>query len=368
MAHELEVTDELRKKIAEENRNSLENMGLKPDMVESWEDGYRTADEPDAFEWWYFDCQFEDGSTCVITFSTKPNTKPKGPLAPSVLIMSRSSEGERGSAVWDAEPGQFQSSKDSCDVKIGPSWVRGDLDRYELHAEAGNFKADLSFERKAPSWRPGAAVTYLDPGKTKYFAWVVPVPYGTVEGMMNIGGNPTTVKGTVYHDHNWGNFMLAGMIDHWYWGRAHVGDFSLIFSQMVTAGVFGFGAVKLPVFFLARENEILTGDGLPMTLTTSDFVEGPGGRYYPEKLDLSWHAEEGTVRITIRNPKLIESLDMLKDVKWFLKPLVHVVTDPYYYDFDAEMELEVDIKGIKASERGRVIYEQMLFHKKQEME
>lgn len=367
MAHELEVNDELRKKIAEDNAKTLEKMGLKLDKVEPWEDGYRTANESDAFEWWYFDCQFDDGSTCVITFSTKPNTKPKSPLAPAVLIMSRSSDGESKRASRDAEPSQFSSSKESCDVKIGPSWVKGDLDHYELHAEADNLSADLSFERKAPSWRPGAGATFMDSEKTKYFAWVVPVPYGTVEGTMSIEGNTAQVKGTVYHDHNWGNFVLAGMIDHWYWGRAHAGEYSLIFSQMTTAGIFGFGAVKLPVFFLAKGEEILTGDGLPMTLKVSDFVEGPGGRHYPEKLDLNWHAEEGTIEIKIRNPKLIESLDMLEDIKWFIKPLVHVVMNPYYYDFDAEMEIEIDFKGIKSSESGRVIYEQMLFHKKQDM-
>lgn len=76
MAKELEITDELRKKVAGENKAALERLGLKPGVVEPWEDGYRPAGEKDAFEWWYFDAQFEDGSACVVTFSTKPNTKP----------------------------------------------------------------------------------------------------------------------------------------------------------------------------------------------------------------------------------------------------------------------------------------------------
>lgn len=333
-------------------------------MVEPWEDGYRTARRDDAFEWWYFDAQFDDGSTCVITFNTKPNTKPSGPLVPSILFITRSPEGKRESAVWTGVPADLEASAEGCDVRVGPSWVKGDLARYELHAEAEGLAADLRVERVGPSWRPGAAVTYLDPDKKKFFAWVVPVPYGTVEGELEVDGERRAVKGTVYHDHNWGNFMLAQMLDHWYWGRAHVGDFSIIFAQLTTAGLLGLGALKLHTFLLARGEEILTDDGLPLHLVTRDFREGPDGRSYPSALDFTWDAEEGTVRIAIRNPKLIESIDALGENRAWVRPLVHLVTNPWYYDFEADLSLDVDLKGVKAHEEGRVIYEQMLFHRK----
>ena len=54
----------------------------------------------------------------------------------------------------------------------------------------------------------------------------------------------------------------------------------------------------------------------------------------------------------------------LEDYAAWARPLVHVVMNPWYYDFDADLELDVDLKGVKAHEEGRVIYEQMLFHKK----
>jgi len=185
-----------------------------------------------------------------------------------------------------------------------------------------------------------------------------------VEGTITVKGETREVKGSMYHDHNWGNFLLARMLDHWYWGRAHVGDFSIIFTQMTVASFLGFGGVKLHVFYLSRGDEILTDDGLPLRLVTSDFADGPGGRAYPTKLDFSWEAEEGEVTMSIRNPRMIEALDGLSDVSAVLRPLVHVITNPYYYDFDAELELQVDLEGVKAKEKGRVIYEQMLFHKK----
>jgi predicted secreted hydrolase len=364
VAKEIKLNDEMRRKFAEENAAAIKREGLNPDAVEPWEDGYRTAQQDNTFEWWYFDAQFDDGSTCVITFNTKPNTKPAGPLLPSVLIISRSAEGARKSSTWTGEPADLESSVEGCNVRIGPSWVKGDLTTYELHAEVEGMAADLRIKRVGPSWRPGAAITYLDPGKKKFFAWVVPVPYGTVEGELEVDGKRRPVKGTVYHDHNWGNFMLAQMLDHWYWGRAHVGDFSIIFAQLTTAGILGFGVVKLHTFFLASGDEILTDDGLPLHLVTGDFREGPNGRSYPSTLDFRWEAEEGTVSMTIRNPKLIESIDTLEDYAAWARPLVHVVMNPWYYDFEADLELNVDLKGVKAHEEGRVIYEQMLFHKK----
>lgn len=364
MAKHLEVNDEMRKKISEANAEALKSEGLNPDTVEVWEDGYRTAKQDNAFEWWYFDAHFEDKSTCVITFNTKPNTKPSGPIDPSVLFITRSSEGKRRSAIWKGAASDFDASTEGCDVRVGPSWVKGDLETYELHAEADGMSVDLSIKRIGPSWRPGAAITYLDPDKKKYFAWVVPVPYGMVEGELEIDGNRRKVKGTVYHDHNWGNFLLSKMLDHWYWGRAHVGDCSIIFAQLTTAGILGFGALKLHTFFFSKGNEILTDDGLPLHLVASDFTEGPSGRKYPRRLEFKWEAEEGFIKMSITNPRLIESIDLLEDQPLWTRPFIHLIMNPWYYDFDADLMLEYDIKGVKGKEKGNVIYEQMLFHKK----
>ena len=100
MSGEVEATPEIRQQWARENAESLARLGLNPDHVEPWEDGYRSAKEKDAaFEWWYFDAHLDDGSALVITFDTKPMTNPSGPLAPSLLIMYRPAGGERQKSV-----------------------------------------------------------------------------------------------------------------------------------------------------------------------------------------------------------------------------------------------------------------------------
>jgi len=361
MSGELEVTEALRKQYAEETAAALKREGLNPDKVEVWEDGHRTAGRNDSFEWWYFDAQFEDGSTAVAVFSTKPLTKPKGPMTPSVLIIYKSPDDERQSFSCNIDPSQFSGSTKACDVRMGPSWVKGDLASYELHAEAEEFAADLEITRESPSWRPGAAINYFNEEKTKFFAWVVPVPYGTVRGSLSKDGKIWKVNGSLYHDHNWGNASVGSMIDHWYWGRAHVEDFNLIFTQMVTVKIFGHGGIKLPVFFLSKGDKILTDDGLPLRLETSDFVKGPGGQTYPTKLDWHWETEEGTVDLALRNPRLMVDLDLAADFPGWLRPFIHLVANPYYYDFDAELELSVDLKGVKEKVSGRAVFEKMMF-------
>ena len=51
--------------------------------VAPWEDE-RASTKRGEFEWWYFDAHFEDGSTAVIVFATKPIINPRLPLTPNL--------------------------------------------------------------------------------------------------------------------------------------------------------------------------------------------------------------------------------------------------------------------------------------------
>ncbi len=365
MAKELEDRfPDIKERMEKGTAESLAREGLKAGVVEPWEDGYRTKDKPGTFEWWYFDCEFDDGSTAVVTYTSRPANNPKGDLRPTLLLIMKSAEGDKVRLTKEFEPGDLSASVEGCDVRIGPNTVKGDLNRYEMQAEADDCAVDLTLTRVGPSWRPGSGITYGGRKEERYFGWVVPVTFGTVEGTVTFKGEKKQVKGTCYHDHNWGNFSLQSAIDHWYWGRAHVGDFTVVFVQMVTPYVPFVGSLNMPTLMLARGEEVLTDNGLPLRLETSDYVDGPLGGSYPTKLDWTWHSDEGDIALTIRNPKLIEALDMLDGTPEWKRPLVHLVANPYYYDFNADLELKVDLKGVKSVEQGRALYELMhLQHK-----
>ena len=364
MSHPIDLPDtpEVRAQLDAAAAVAFEHFGLDPKQVAVWEDGYRSAkDDAHSFEWWYFDMQFDDGSTIVTTFNTKPSTAPDGPMKPSVLLIRRDAKGNSQRAQLAADPSAFSSATDTCDVHIGPNWVRGDLTNYTLHVEGDGCVIDLQMARGAPSWRPGGGVTFFDKANTEFLAWVAPVPYGTVTGTVTDAEGTRTVNGTGYHDHNWGNHLMGSGLDHWYWGRAHIDDFSLIFVMLTTKGAFGIGSINIPTLFLAKGETLLTDDLVPLHLTTSGEVPGPGHQTYPTDLLWTWQHGADSVRFHITNPEMIEALDMTEDEPAWRRALTHLTKHAMYYDFNADITLDVDVAGVKASVTGRALYEKMMF-------
>ena len=60
-----------------------EEMGLTKD-IQIFEDGLRTGSKSGNYEWWYFDSKYDDGSSLVIVFFSKPVTSLKNKYEPYV--------------------------------------------------------------------------------------------------------------------------------------------------------------------------------------------------------------------------------------------------------------------------------------------
>lgn len=360
--HDIPDTPEVRAKIDAVQSEALARLGIDPKVVVVSEDGLRSVDElAQSFEWWYFDMQLDDGSTLVATLNTKPNTAPDGPLDPSVLIIYHGSDGTKIRSDTHHPSDEFSAAEDHCDVRIGPNTVTGDLEHYELHLCDAGVEADLTIDRQAPSWRPGAGITYFDSAHTQHLGWVVPVPYGTVRGTVSVGDESRNVSGSAYHDHNWGNKVMDAGLDHWYWGRAHIGDFTVVYVRMTTKGLFGLGALNIPTFMLAKGDELITDDMLPLRLETRGEVPGPGHQSYPTELDWSWHIDKGSVTMHVSGVEVIEALDMSRPHHGLGHAILHMLEHPMYYDFNADMDLHVDLDGIDETVTGRTLFEKMMF-------
>lgn len=359
--HDIPDTLENREKFAEAGKTNLSALGLKDGTVEAWEDGYRAAESPhDTFEWWYFDTHFDDGSTLVVTFSNKPHTSPSSPVSPQLLVIRQQPDGTSRRQVVDFPAGEFSAATEHCAVRIGPNTVSGDLDTYTMHIEVEGLTADLVIERGAPSWRPGAGITYFDQAQKHYLAWVVPVPYGTVTATLVEDGETKELTGSAYHDHNWGNKLMGSFLDHWFWGRAHVGEYTLVYVRMTTKYVFPIGQYNLPTFYLATKDRVITDELLPLRLVTSGEVDGPGHQSYPTRMEWSWETERGSISFTATNPKLIEAIDMGEE-RHGIQKLIHAGEHPMYYDFNADLELTIDLEDLKDHAVGRTLYEKMMF-------
>jgi len=340
--------------------DSLAKEGLTTSIAPR-EDGQRAATARGTFEWWYFDAHFEDGSTVVIVYATKPITSPGDPLRPNLSLTITRPDGTKLARFPYLPADQFSAAAEKCDVRLGPSWARqGEADgrwTYQLHAEADDLAAELTFSGLVPPWRPGAGKTYFGDYE-HYFAWLPAIPFGTVTGSLSYDGQTHPVRGTGYHDHNWGNVPLPSVLDHWTWGRAHLGEYSLIFVEQIAAKRYGLG--RIPVFLLARGNEVLAEDARFLSMQAQDFVHHPGGKDYPHRVDFSWDGPSGRVKLELRDPNLIEATSLLLGLPRWQQVLARLVANPFYFRFNARLDLEIDLSGLHDTVQGPALYEIML--------
>lgn len=337
--------------------------------IQPWEDGLRTSSGPGSFEWWYFDAHFDDsasdeparGCSAVIIFATKPLLERNGPLKPNLSITITRPDGSKQAQFPFFPPAQFRAARESCDVHLGDNYCRGDLHTYSVHVRQGDLAADLTFSGLVPAWRPGAGKAFFG-DLDHYFAWLPAIPYGLVEGTLSFDGQSYYAKGSGYHDHNWGNVGLADVMDHWYWGRAHIGDYTLIYVDQVTARDYAY--THLPVFMLAKGERILTGDGQPLSLQTADFSPHPGGRAYPREVDFQWQKGGEAIHLRLRQPKLIEAVSLLITFPAWQRPVLRLFANPYYFRFNAQLDLNIEMEGLKDSQSGPALYEIMILQGK----
>jgi hypothetical protein len=70
-----------------------------------------------------------------------------------------------------------------------------------------------------------------------------------------IAGRAEHRSGTGYHDHNWGNIAPRKVLDHWYWGRARVGEYTVVTLMFVSDEKYGYA--DLPAAMVAKDGLIL---------------------------------------------------------------------------------------------------------------
>ena len=258
----------------EERKNMSEVRLLKPEelglteRIQRFEDGQRSEERSGSYEWWYFDSKYPDGSSLVIVFYTKPVTSFAAGFAPSATLNYINPNGKE--IRTEVHSDDFSFSKDECDVRIGDCYVKGDLNHYEIYFKNEVAECRLTLDGSVPSWRPESGHILF--GKRDYFAWLPAVPEGRMQGELCLGDERITLDGTGYHDHNWGNKLMVLLMNDWYWGRAKLGDYVVVSSYIYANKKDGYKAT--PIFMLAKNGEILTGDAYKyLKFSESDYIK-----------------------------------------------------------------------------------------------
>jgi predicted secreted hydrolase len=237
--------------------NDYERLGMVANSIQPWEDGLRTAAADGTFEWWYFDAHLDDGSTVTVEFHTKPPyVSPNTPLSPFVLVTRTAPDGTRVDHTYTGDPAQFVAATHDCDVAIGPNTFRREADGgYAIHTEIDDVVADFTLRAEVPPWRPETGHAFFGAQEEHYIAWLPVVSRGAVDAVLTVDGRTERRSGTGYHDHNWGNIAPRRVLDHWYWSRARVGDYTVVTLMFVSHDKYA--KVPLPAVMVAKDGAIL---------------------------------------------------------------------------------------------------------------
>lgn len=284
-------------------------LGVTADKVELWEDGRRNTNDPNHWEWWYFDAILDDGTTVVIQFLQKTfATLSEGIGHPSINFKITLPDGTRYEEQPSFTDADCQYSTDKCDVKFGDNSFVGDLDTYEINVSPVNgIAASLKLKSITTPFRPGAGYFSFGDDDT-YYTWLCVVPRGEVSGTITVGGKTMTVKGFGYHDHQWGSASHFMLWNHWTWGRQSFDDYTMVIFDMVANSRYGFKRFPL-AFIQDKDGKIIFSNTHDVEYEVlEDYTDEESGKIHPKAMRYRFDHDGKQIDYSLRMDQILESV------------------------------------------------------------
>jgi predicted secreted hydrolase len=309
------------------------------------DDGAHPVSGEDAYEWWYFDASFDNGYHAVVTFHYR-NVFLR-PMIPTVQFMIYRPDGTQVARYEACGAGEIHAAREFCDVRMGRNWVRDCGDRYELFMAIRDASVNLRLRNRVPGWKAATGYLYRDETPGRVSGWVVPVPHGEVEGELRIGDEVIPVKGSGYHDHNWGNYRFHETFHSWYWGRIHNDAWTVVYGWVIPQDP---EAPVVSPLLVARKDEIVLSTNMLRAELTDPETDGRTGKQFMKSLRLDCATEGVDLSLCVRTTRTIEFMRMPKALPW----------DQYYYRFLADYTLNLKVDGVPSSASGEFLHEMMI--------
>jgi hypothetical protein len=130
-----------------------------------------------------------------------------------------------------------------------------------------------------------------------FFAWLPSVPQGRVRVDLVLDGVREHLTGVGYHDHNWGDVAMTKLINHWYWGRAQAGPYSIVASYITAEEKYS--NTELPIFMLAKDGAVIADDPDKVRFwLEGEQVDEHSGKPFAQVVNYEY--EDGAHRYVIR--------------------------------------------------------------------
>ena len=255
-----------------------------------------------------------------------------------------------------------------CDVKIGESFCKGDLNKYQIFAKTKTLSVNLTLTGKTKAWRPGTGHIHFGKEQKDFFAWLPSVPEGEISGTISIEGKTQEVSGSGYHDHNWGNIIVADLLKNWWWGRVQCEEYTVIAVLMKSKN--SFGGLDIPVFMVADSNTILADasrieSDLTMKITRQAFhPDKKLKEQIAQNIVYDYTEKQNHLKLILTNKEMLTSHSLLEttEANLLVKMLAKSADiTPWYTRFYVEAELEILKDGKIQKFKGMGIQEKMDF-------
>ncbi len=241
-------------------------------------------------------------------------------------------------AEWKAE--EFSASRDRCDVRIGDNSFSGDLHGYAISARVEDVAVNVTLTGEVPAWRPRTGHTYFGPQGEHEFNWLPAVPQGKVDATYNVGGIAHSASGVGYHDHNWGNAPLDSLINHWYWARGQAGPYTTVASYITAEEKYGH--TELPIFLLAKDNEIIADDETKVTFEElGAYKDSTTGKPVANVTRYTYTAGDDTYTVTFTRHRDLTANKLINELHGPKKAAAKLIRfDGAYLRFTGELRIE----------------------------
>ncbi len=334
---------------------------LAQDKVELQSDGWRTAkiaDDPNVYEWWYFDIHNHDGT--IITGNLSPQSAmgfvPRfgTPRAQSRITVNRNNV--QSDAIETFPTDQFTAATDSCDVRSGGLTMRGDFTQLQIRGKVKDCQIDVVFRQTATPLRPGNGYIFL--GSTNTFqGWFNAFPSARATGQVIIGGETIEIDGVGYHDHNYGNVPISQGYRGWFWARPSFERYTTMALEVQNGQRFGGGSAPvLWVYDKETNKELMRATTLDdLTISFGSMVQFPDplhGGAYPSLTVYDYRHDEDRVRLQLNDTGVLEA-HLPYDTRdpQVRKYLTSIGSNGAYYTRrSSTVELALDLPSLKVKD------------------
>ncbi|KAL4808148.1 hypothetical protein BDV18DRAFT_158260 [Aspergillus unguis] len=230
------------------------------------------------WDWWYFDAvqvpdpeRPDERASVVVTFYTAQHTgfdmltlyETQGFTSLTLAEVAISwPNGTLGSYFFNATEARITTAGDGA----SGVWLESeesarfigtpDMSRYRLELNSSVIEGSIELQSTAPAHYPcGPNEENQTMEVAPHIGWSNAIPDGTSDVKLRVEGEDLSFTGIAYHDKNWSDRNFVSEVGVWYWGHAHVGNYSIVWFDYLSPAP---ELERHVSAYVARDNHILT--------------------------------------------------------------------------------------------------------------